>query len=100
VLGVHAPIATGVNAEGHRETLGLDVASAKDGAGWLALLRGPVARGLTGAQLVISDAHPGPVAAIGSVPLGAAWRRSSVNLSTGGRFPLVHLHHREKTLAA
>jgi hypothetical protein len=35
VVNVHALIATGVNADGHREILGLDVASAEDGAGWL-----------------------------------------------------------------
>ena len=62
VVNVHALIATGVNADGHREILGLDVASGEDGAGWLAFLRGLVARGLSGVQLVISDAHPGLVA--------------------------------------
>jgi putative transposase len=65
VVNVHALIATAVNADGHREILGLDVASGEDGAGWLAFLRGLVARGLSGVQLVISDAHPGLVAAIG-----------------------------------
>jgi transposase-like protein len=75
VVNVHALIATGVNADGHREILGLDVASTEDGAGWLAFLRGLVARGLTGVQLVISDAHRGLVAAIGSALPGAAWQR-------------------------
>src|SRR5690349_7755651 len=75
VVNVHALIATGVNADGHREILGLDVASAEDGAGWLAFLRGLVARGLSGVQLVISDAHPGLVAAVGSALPGAAWQR-------------------------
>jgi len=75
VVAVHALVATGVNADGHREILGLDVASAEDGAGWLAFLRGLVARGLSGVQLVISDAHPGLVAAIGSALPGAAWQR-------------------------
>jgi transposase-like protein len=75
VVNVQALIATGVNADGHREILGLDVASAEDGAGWLAFLRGLVARGLSGVQLVISDAHPGLIAAIGSALPGAAWQR-------------------------
>jgi putative transposase len=75
VVNVHALVATGVNADGHREILGLDVASAEDGAGWLAFLRGLVARGLSGVQLVISDAHPGLVAAIGSALPGASWQR-------------------------
>jgi Transposase, Mutator family len=50
-------------------------AAAEDGAGWLAFLRGLVARGLSGVQLVISDAHPGLIAAIGSALPGAAWQR-------------------------
>jgi transposase-like protein len=75
VVNVHALIATGVNADGQREILGLDVASAEDGAGWLAFLRGLVARGLSGVRLVISDAHAGLVAAIGSALPGASWQR-------------------------
>jgi putative transposase len=59
-------VATGVNVDGHREVLGLDVITGEDGAGWLAFLRGLVARGLTGVQLVTSDAHPGLVDAIRS----------------------------------
>ena len=47
-VNVHALIATGVNADGKREILGLDVASSEDGAGWLAFLRGLAARGLSG----------------------------------------------------
>jgi putative transposase len=74
-VNVHALIATGVNADGKREILGLEVASSEDGAGWLAFLRGLVARGLSGVQLVISDDHAGLVAAIGSVLPGAAWQR-------------------------
>ena len=75
IVNVHALIAVGVNADGHREILGLDVASAEDGAGWLAFLRCLVARGLSGVQLVISDAHPGLVAAIGAALPGASWQR-------------------------
>ena len=47
-VNVHAPVATGDNAVGYREILGLQVASAEDGAGWLAFLRDLVARGLSG----------------------------------------------------
>ena len=75
MAGVHALVATGVNADGHREILGLDVASAEDGAGWLAFWRGLVARGLSGVQLVTADAHPGLVAAIGAALPGASWQR-------------------------
>jgi transposase-like protein len=75
VVNVHALLATGVNADGHREILGLDVTSGEDGAGWLAFFRGLVARGLTGTMLVTSDAHPGLVAAIGATLPGAGWQR-------------------------
>ena len=46
-VAVQALIATGVNAAGYREILGIDVASPEDGAGWLAFLRSLVARGLS-----------------------------------------------------
>jgi putative transposase len=39
VVNVHALIAVGVNAEGYREILGIDVTTAEDGAGWLTFLR-------------------------------------------------------------
>ena len=54
VVGVHALVATGVNADGHREILGLHVTSAEDGAGWLGFFRDLTARGLTGVRLVTS----------------------------------------------
>ena len=60
IVNVAVVIAVGVNADGHREVLGLDVITTEDGAGWLAFLRGLVARGLAGVTLVISDAHAGP----------------------------------------
>jgi putative transposase len=72
---VHALIATGVNADGKREILGLDVASSEDGAGWLAFLRGLAARGLSGVQLVTSDCHHGLRDAIAAVLPGASWQR-------------------------
>ena len=75
VVNVHALVAVGVNGDGGREILGIDVASAEDGAGWLAFLRSLTARGLSGVQLVISDAHRGLVEAIGAAVPGAAWQR-------------------------
>jgi transposase-like protein len=74
-VNVHALIATGVNVEGYREILGLQVSSAEDGAGWLAFVRDLVARGLSGVALVTSDAHHGLVAAIGATLPGASWQR-------------------------
>ena len=75
VVKVACLVATGVNAEGYREILGLQVTSSEDGAGWLTFFRDLVARGLTGVKLVTSDAHQGLVAAAGSTLPGAAWQR-------------------------
>ncbi|KBK48039.1 transposase, partial [Mycobacterium tuberculosis UT0041] len=58
VVGVHTLIATGVNAEGYREILGIQVTSAEDGAGWLAFFRDLVARGLSGVALVPATPTP------------------------------------------
>lgn len=74
IQNVAVVIATGVNNDGHREVLGFDVITTEDGAGWLAFLRGLVARGLSGTTLVISDAHVGLVDAVRST-LGATWQR-------------------------
>jgi putative transposase len=68
-------VATGVNAEGYREILGVDVGSAENGATWTTFLRGLVARGLSGVRLVTSDAHEGLKAAIAAVLDGAGWQR-------------------------
>jgi putative transposase len=72
VCVVHA---VAVNRDGFRESLGLDVVTAEDGAAWLAFLRSLVARGLAGVRLVTSDAHPGLVDAIAATLPGAAWQR-------------------------
>jgi transposase-like protein len=74
-VSVHCLIATGVNADGCREILGIHVTSSEDGAGWLAFLRGLAARGLSGVALVISDDHAGLVNVIAAVLPGAAWQR-------------------------
>jgi transposase-like protein len=78
----------------------VQVTTSEDGAGWLAFFRDLTARGLSGVRLVTSDAHRGLTAAISATMAGAAWQRSSVNLGCGGMVPLVHLHRRERTLAA
>jgi putative transposase len=73
-------IAIGLNAAtGQREVLGLDVGPSEDGAFWLAFLRGLVARGLTGVQLVVSDAPEGLRSAIAAVLHGASWQRCRVH---------------------
>lgn len=75
VVNVACLLAVGVNCNGNREVLGLDVVTTENGAGWTAFLRGLVARGLSGTRLVISDAHAGLKDAIASVLPGASWQR-------------------------
>ena len=59
VARVHALIATGVNADGYREVLGINVTTAEDGAGWLQFFRDP-ARGLNGVRTGHQRRSPGP----------------------------------------
>jgi putative transposase len=75
IVNVACLVAVGVNEDGHREVLGLDVVTVEDGAGWLAFLRGLKARGLKGVALVVSDAHVGLREAVASVLPGASWQR-------------------------
>ena len=78
VVKVSALVATGVNAEGFREILGIQVATGETTASWLGFFRDLVARGLTATGpvgLVTSDAHAGLVEAIGATLPGTAWQR-------------------------
>ena len=75
VVPVHALVATGVDADGHRQILGVQVTTSEDGAGWLAFFRDLTARGLSGVKLVTSDAHAGLVAAISATLPGTSWQR-------------------------
>jgi putative transposase len=79
-VNVHALLATGVNADGYREILGLHVTSAEDGAGWLAFFGDLTARGLSGVGLVTSDAHRGLVEAIGTTLPGASWQGAALTM--------------------
>jgi putative transposase len=76
VVSMAVVIAVGLNATtGQREVLGVDVGPSEDGAFWLRFLRSLVSRGLTGVQLVTSDAHEGLKGAIAAVLQGASWQR-------------------------
>jgi putative transposase len=79
VVSMAVVIAVAVRATGEREVLGLDVGPSEDGAFWLQSLRGLVARGLAGVQLVVSDAHEGLKGAIAAVLQGASWLRCRVH---------------------
>ena len=68
-------IATGVNADGHREVLGVKVTTSETKEAWNAFFADLVARGLSGVLLVTSDAHAGLIEAIAANLPGTAWQR-------------------------
>ena len=71
-------IATGVNPQGRREVLGLDVIPTETEEGWTQFFKTLKERGLSGVQLVISDAHGGLKNAVRKV-LKAEWQRCKVH---------------------
>jgi putative transposase len=75
VTGTVVLVATGVNGDGRREVLGLQVATSETGPAWNAFFADLVARGLTGVQLVTSHAHAGLKDAIAANLPGASWQR-------------------------
>ena len=75
VINAVALIAVGVNGDGHREVLGLRVATSETGPAWNEFFADLSARGLTGVRLVTSDAHKGLVEAIAANLPGASWQR-------------------------
>lgn len=81
VVNAVALVAVGVNADGHREVLGLRVATSETGPAWNEFFADLAARGLTGVRLVTSDAHAGLVEAIAANLPGAAWQRCRTHYS-------------------
>ena len=75
VVKVAVMVATGVNADGYREVLGIHTATTESGAGWLGFFRDLTARGLKDVALVTSDAHAGLIEAIGATLPAASWQR-------------------------
>lgn len=75
VVNVAGIVATGVNKEGRKSILGFDVITSETEDGWLGFLRGLGERGLSGVQIVVSDAHRGLKKAIATALPGASWQR-------------------------
>ena len=78
IVSVAVVIAIGVNGDGRREVLGLDICPSEAETFWGEFLRKLARRGLRGVKLVISDAHEGLKAAVAKV-LGASWQRCRVH---------------------
>lgn len=81
VVKIAVMVATGVNADGYREILGVATSTAESGTGWNSFFKDLVARGLNGVALVTSDAHTGLVEAVGANLPGATWQRCRTHYS-------------------
>jgi putative transposase len=69
----------GVDEEGFREVLAVEVAGSERGAAYTSLLRDLIDRGLNGVRLVVSDDHEGIKAAVAGELPGAGWQRCTVH---------------------
>ena len=78
IVSVAVIVAVGVNSDGRREVLGMDIGSSEAEPFWTAFLRGLARRGLRGVKLVISDAHEGIKASVSKL-LCASWQRCRVH---------------------
>jgi transposase-like protein len=72
-------IAVGIDGDGYRQVLGVEMANRESRSSWKDFLLDLKARGLRGVELVVSDDHAGLVAAIGEVLCDAAWQRCYVH---------------------
>ena len=78
IVSVAVIVAVGVNADGRREVLGMDIGPSEAETFWKDFLRKLARRGLRGVKLVISDSHEGIKAAVSKV-LTASWQRCRVH---------------------
>ena len=79
VRNVSLLVAIGVNQEGFREILGIVEGAKEDKAGWSAFLGHLKERGLSGVELIISDACLGLVESISEFYPEARWQRCVVH---------------------
>jgi transposase-like protein len=77
IVSVALIVAVGVNADGRREVLGMDIGPSEAETFWTAFLRKLAPRGLRGGKLVVSDAHEGIKAAVSRI-FTATWQRCRV----------------------
>lgn len=78
IVSVAVIIAAGVNSDGRREVLGMEVDTSEAEPIWTEFLRKLTRRGLRGVKLVVSDAHEGLKAAVTRV-LSATWQTCRVH---------------------
>jgi putative transposase len=78
IVSVAVIIAVGVNTDGRREVLGMQIGASEAEPFWTEFLRSLTRRGLRGVKLVISDAHEGIKSAVSKV-FSATWQRCRVH---------------------
>jgi len=86
IVSVAVIVGVGVNSDGRREVLGMNIGPSEAETFWTAFLRKLARRGLRGVKLVVSDAHEGIKAIVIKV-LNASWQRCRVHFM---RNALVH----------
>ena len=78
IVSVAVIVAVGVNTDGRREVLGMDIGSSEAETFWVEFLRQLRRRGLRGVKLIVSDAHEGIKAAVAKL-INATWQRCRVH---------------------
>lgn len=78
IVSVAAIIAVGVNADGRREVLGLEIGTSEAEPIWTEFLRKLSRRDLRGVKLVVSDTHESIKITVSKV-LNATWQRCRVH---------------------
>ena len=73
-------IAIGINWEGQRQVLGVELANRESHSSWREFLLALKQRGLKGVEVVVSDDHAGLRKAIAEILPEAAWQRCYVGL--------------------
>jgi transposase-like protein len=96
IVSVAVIVAVGVNHDGRREVLGMDIGPSEAEPFWTGFLRKLTRRGLRGVKLVISDAHEGIKAAVAKV-LHATWQRCRVHFM---RNALAHASRQGRRVAS
>lgn len=79
VRAVSLLVAIGVNEEGYREILGICEGAKEDKAGWHGFLKHLKERGLTGVELIVSDACMGLKESVHDFYPDARWQRCAVH---------------------
>ena len=78
IVSVAVIVAVGVNTDGRREVLGMDIGSSEAETFWVEFLRKLRRRGLRGVKLIVSDAHESIKAAVAKL-INATWQRCRVH---------------------